>query len=158
MSAPGVHRLSKNLGTTSHFDTPERGNVKQAPYCGCTNIRRHRAKYSGYGDLAPGICAPLHNAVYHTTRCLYPNMEIPTCWKWNHQGNRSMQHLLFAWVYYPDSPWTELQSNSSRNCLLAPKRLRNICYIKNQQDVPLVLLFINSCKITLHVATASEVH
>jgi len=109
---PGVLRLfPKNLGATSEFDTPERGNMKQAPYWGYTDIRRHRAKCSGHGDLAPGICAPLHNDIYHTTHCHYPNMEIPSCWKWGHQGNGSLQHLFLAWVYYSDSSWAELQNN-----------------------------------------------
>jgi len=37
-----------------------------------------------------------------TRHCHYPNVEIPSCWKWDHQGNGSLQHLLLARVYYPD--------------------------------------------------------
>ena len=31
----------------------------------------------------------------------------------------------------------------------------SLCYIKNQQDATLAVLFISNCKITLHVSDAS---
>jgi hypothetical protein len=34
-------------------------DIKQAPYCRPTNIRRHRTKFSRPGDLLFWICAPL---------------------------------------------------------------------------------------------------
>ena len=35
---------------------------------------------------------------------------------------------------------------------------KNLCYIKNQQDATLAVLFISNCKITLHVSDTSRVH
>ena len=35
------------------------GDMKQVPYRGPTNIRRHRTNFGRHGDLAPGICVPL---------------------------------------------------------------------------------------------------
>jgi hypothetical protein len=34
--------------------------MKQVPYAESTDIRHHRTKCSRHGDLAPGVCTPLH--------------------------------------------------------------------------------------------------
>jgi len=38
------------------------GHVKRVPYCGPTDVRFHRTKFSRHGDLATGIFAPLDNS------------------------------------------------------------------------------------------------
>jgi hypothetical protein len=37
----------------------QKGEMKQVPYTGPSNIRHHRTKFSRYGDLEPEIYAPL---------------------------------------------------------------------------------------------------
>jgi hypothetical protein len=60
-SRPDVHKLSRDLEATSKFLAPYWG-CEKLPDWDTANIRRHGTKFSRYGDLAPGICAPLLQA------------------------------------------------------------------------------------------------
>lgn len=55
----GVHKFSKSLVVTSKLQAPE-GWQRQIRYWGPNNIGHHCTKLSRPGNLAYGICAPLH--------------------------------------------------------------------------------------------------
>ena len=52
----GVHNFSRKVGYTQNYRC-RNGNIKQVPFWGPTNIRRHRSKFSSYDDRAP-LCTP----------------------------------------------------------------------------------------------------
>jgi hypothetical protein len=63
-----VHKCSPNEEVDAKFYVRHKGDIKQVPYCVPTDIRRHRAKFSGHGDLALGICAPLLHGVLNSQK------------------------------------------------------------------------------------------
>jgi hypothetical protein len=79
-SATSVHVKSgeysfffENSGATSN-SRRQKGTMKQDPYWGCADVRGHRIKCSGHGDLAPRICARLSK----THWCYHVRQEV---WK-----------------------------------------------------------------------------
>ena len=58
---------------------------------------------------------------------------------------------------YPQGILVNLYNHGNPLIILLPKNM-NLYYIKNQQDATLALLFINHCKIPLHVSDAFCVH
>jgi hypothetical protein len=58
------------------------GNMRQVPYSGPTNIKRHRIKFRRQDDLAPGICARLYwrsgGTTLETNAAKQPDMPAPT--------------------------------------------------------------------------------
>jgi hypothetical protein len=64
----GLHRFSK-IRELSQDTRCQLGDIKQVPYWGPTNVRRHRTKFNSLGDLSLGICAPVFFiSVYNTVR------------------------------------------------------------------------------------------
>jgi hypothetical protein len=57
--------------------------MKQVPYSGSTNIRRHRTKFSRHGYLTPGICAPLHKSLQPEVHLSNIENVVPTSQKTN---------------------------------------------------------------------------
>ena len=73
-------------GATSN-SRHQKGDMKQIPYWGPTNIRRHHIKFSHPGDLVPGISAPLVYGLHGEVHLWpYPNLVVVfvnQCdWKW----------------------------------------------------------------------------
>ena len=54
----GVHKFSKTYKPLQN-SRRQKGEVKQFPYWGPTNVRCHNTKFSRHCDLETGICAPL---------------------------------------------------------------------------------------------------
>jgi hypothetical protein len=57
----GLHRLYATVGSCSIF-LPQKGDVKQVPYWGRTDISK---KFSLYGDVACGFCARVCRSSFH---------------------------------------------------------------------------------------------
>jgi hypothetical protein len=91
-----MHTFSNNLGATSKFLLPN----KAAPYWGSTNIRRHHTKFSHYGDMELGICAPLS---CYNSNCLsrtFSSIQFRSFWQK---------------VFWTLSRWNFNESASNRN-------------------------------------------
>jgi hypothetical protein len=58
----------------------QKGNMKQVPYFGPTNIRHHHTKFSCRGSVAPMVCAPLLYTFYckRVTLKLFTYPNFPT--------------------------------------------------------------------------------
>jgi len=79
-----VHEGSQNLEATSMC---QKGDMKQGPYCGPTNIWHHRTKFSHHRDMVPGICASFGLG---TRNCVRQHL-LPCAW---HQDRRNPREEL----------------------------------------------------------------
>jgi len=56
---PRAHKFSKKISKSRQNSRWQKGDMKQVPYCGPTNIRHHSTKFCCHRTPVPGNCALL---------------------------------------------------------------------------------------------------